>query len=218
MGREAAGLIRFRGAEGAGKLLLEGAEILWRGALRGRVARTDLAGFQARGDDLVLETPEGPLVATLGSHEAEAWVRALAKPLPSLAAKLGLGPGRPIEVLGRLSDPVLIAAVKEHMGGAGAPQALAEVESAEALAQALARAGGRPLWVVTPKGRASPLPEAALRAAFGAAGWVDHKVCAVSDSRTATRLVPRGQSAAAAPRKGGLEGEAAGRHMEPKTS
>lgn len=217
MGREAAGLIRHKGAEGMGRLSLEGAEIIWRGALRGRIARTDLAGFVARGDDLVLETPEGPLSATLGAREAEAWVRALARPLPSLAEKLGIGPGRPVEVLGNLSDPVLIEAIAGHVGGPDAPQALAEVEGPEALSRALAFAGRRPLWVVTPKGRASPFPEAALRAAFGAAGWVDHKVSAVSDSRTATRLVPRVQPAAGRAATGGLEGGAAGGHMESKT-
>ena len=45
------------------------------------------------------------------------------------------------------------------------------------------------LWLIAPKGRTSPLPEAMLREAYLAAGLVDVKVAAFSPSHTAVKVV-----------------------------
>lgn len=90
MGRAAEGHARRRGQDGAAKALLEPDSIILRGEIRARVRRDDLMDWRVDGDDLCLRAAGEPLVLTLGAAEAAAWVRALDKPLASLAAKPGV--------------------------------------------------------------------------------------------------------------------------------
>lgn len=193
MGREATGHLRFGGAEGAGKLLLEAEVLILRGAVRAQLPRTALTGWRAEGDRLVIETPEGAIVADLPAGEAARWLAALARPAPGLAAKLGIGPESPVWLVLPATDPALIDAIGPH---AAAPDlarlALAELSGPPALEAALAALQARPLpfWAVTVKGPASPLPEARARLAFRDLGWRDAKSCAVSPRLSATRWHP----------------------------
>jgi hypothetical protein len=183
MGREAEGRVSFGGLSGPGRLLLEGGALILRGTVRARIARADLAGWSARGGDLCIETASGPLVATLGAREAEAWVRALDRPEPTLAGKLGLGVALRAE---GVTDPLLSAAVAPFLGEP-ALMLVAEVRSAGALLAVLAGAEGMVLWVATVKGAASPFGENAARDLMRGAGWTDSKTCRVSDELAATR-------------------------------
>jgi len=90
MGREAEGHARWRGQDDAVKALLEPDSIILLGEIRARVRRVDLMDWRVDGDDLCLRATGEPLVLTPGAAEAAAWVRALDKPLPPLAAKLGV--------------------------------------------------------------------------------------------------------------------------------
>ena len=193
MGREAAGFVRYLGAEGAATMLLENHEIILRGAVRARIPRADLVAFGAAGDDLVLTTPQGDLVARLGAVKVSAWVKALAKPLPSLRDKLGLGAGRLAFVATPIDDDALIAALDGHQSTLPdqAALAVAQVVSAAELNGSLALAGGLPLWCVTVKGKASPFSDAQARAILRPMGFVDTKSCAVSQTLTATRWQKR---------------------------
>jgi len=194
MGREVAGEIRFGGKAGPGKLLLEAEGLILRGAVRAQIARGEITGFAAAGDTLRIETRRGAIEADLGAREAAAWVRALAKPLPTLAEKLGIGPDRAVLRLGPVTDAALLEALAGIRDGARPPVlALAELPDLAALEAALsAMAGhpGLPLWTVTLKGTDSPLSEATLRARMRAAGWRDTKSCAVSARMTACRWHP----------------------------
>lgn len=188
MGREAEGQIKFRGSAGAGKAVLEGDVIILRGEVRARITRGELAGWTLDGDDLRIATAEGPLVLTLGAKEAAAWVRALERPLPGLAAKLGLTGA--VLAIG-VADPELAAALAPFTGApfVGEPGGLvvAEVRSEAEVRAALAAAEGRVLWLATVKGRGSPFGEDAARAIMRGAGWIDTKTCRVSDMLAATR-------------------------------
>jgi hypothetical protein len=196
MGRESSGLIRFRGATGAGKLLLESDELILRGAVRTRLPRGSLAGWQAVGADLVIATAEGPLVATLDEAEARAWVAALSRPAPTLAQKLGLSEATPGHALTPIEDAALAAALALHPASfARAAILLAEVTQPGLLDHALAawRQGApRPLWIATIKGRASPLSEDVVRSALRGAGLIDRKTARVSDRMAATCYHLRG--------------------------
>lgn len=193
MGREATGEISFGGQSRPGKLLLEAEEVIARGTLRLRLPRSALTGWQADEDGavLVLKSAQGALRARLGAHEVAAWLKALDRPVPGLAQKLGLAPDRPAWVIGPVTDAALAAALKGARADspASAALALAELPDEAALDAALAALDGTrlPFWAVAPKGRASPLPDATLRARMRAAGWTDSKSCAVSDRMTATR-------------------------------
>jgi hypothetical protein len=183
MGRDAAAGVTFAGRSEPGRAVLEGDVLILRGAIRARIARGDLRDWWADGDNLRLATPEGPLVLTLGAAEAAAWVRALDRSPPTLAAKLGLA--SPVRAIG-VTDPALVAALAPHLGEPAA-MAVAEVRSAAELAAALQVAEDLVLWVATVKGPASPFGEDAARAILRAAGRIDSKTCRVSDSLAATR-------------------------------
>lgn len=189
MGREAIASISYLGQSGAGKLLLEPGEIVWRGDLRGRIARDQIMGFHADEADLVIQTTLGPLRATLGAKEAAFWIKALAKPLPSLSEKLGIKADTALWVMGALTDAALIAVVADHVRAAQPTLILAELPDQAAFDQALTLCQTHPdaaFWGITRKGK-SAFPDAALRAQMRAAGYIDSKSCAVSDAFAATR-------------------------------
>ncbi len=203
MGREASGSIRFGGQSGAGKLLLEPGEIILRGSVRAHIPRDQITGYQAEGEDLLIQTANGLLRATLGAKEAAQWVRALAKPLPDLAQKLGIKTGMALWVIGPLTDAALIAAVANHgsanhgvtdrCDAAQPALLLAELPDQAAFDAALVLCHDHPtaaFWGITRKGK-SAFPDAALRAQMRTAGYIDSKSCAVSDGFTATRYSRR---------------------------
>ncbi|QLQ18083.1 MAG: hypothetical protein HZT43_04325 [Exiguobacterium profundum] len=66
MGREAEAEVRFRGAVGRAKLLLESDGLILRGGLRVRLTRADLGVATAQDGVLRIETAEGVLEADLG--------------------------------------------------------------------------------------------------------------------------------------------------------
>ena len=194
MGREAEAEVRFRGAVARAKLLLESDGLILRGGLRVRLARADLGVATALDGVLRIETTEGVLEADLGPA-AEAWAKAVAKAPPGLAEKLGLRADRRALVIGDITSPDLAEAVAPFRAAGPDAAAMVVAELPDAAAFAAAWAGARPLalpfWGVTRKGKASPFPEADLRAALRAEGWMDNKTCAVSADWTATRFALR---------------------------
>lgn len=191
MGREAAAEAEYLGQAGTVKAFLEGNALILRGALRARIARGDLAGWRAEGAALHLMAGGAPLVLRLGEAEAAAWVRALDRPVPTLAGKLGLAPGLAVHLMGPAPP-----ALREAMAGvvevqpAEAALTLAVLDRPEALAAALALARGCPIWTLHRKGPAADPGESAVRAAFRGIGWRDTKSCAVDAEWSATRYHP----------------------------
>lgn len=178
------------------KALLESDGIILRGEVRGRLPRAGLRDWRVEGDDLCLRSEGEPLVLTLGAKEAAAWVRALEKPVPSLAQKLGVSGAARVWVIGGPAPEELAVA----LAGAGAPgpegaaMIVAVLTGPGDLAAALAggQAHGLRVWSVHGKGRGAVVPDAAVREAFRAAGWMDIKSCAVSDGFSATLYRPPG--------------------------
>ncbi len=193
MGRQSEAMVHFQGRSGQAKLLLEGTEVLCRGEIRAKMPRCDIHGWAIDGDDLVLTTAQGPLRATIGLKDAEGWLRALAKPLPDLAEKLGLTQGRKAFVYGDLRDAALSAAVAPYRAHPASLAAvcIAELYRAQDLDGALGALGDLPLWGVTIKGNASPFSDGDLRRTMRSLGYVDTKSCAVSLEMTATRWQKR---------------------------
>ena len=189
MEREANCMISFDRQTGLGKMLLEPAEIILRGPVRARISRDLITGFAVAGEDLLITTAMGPLRAGLGAQAAALWVKALAKPVPTLAEKLGIKADTAVLVIGPLTDSALIA-VLSAVPAATLPQLLiAELPDQAAFDAALAGCTAHPgaaFWGITRKGK-SAFTEADLRAKMRAAGYVDTKSCTVSDAFTATR-------------------------------
>lgn len=198
MGKEAHVRARFAGGEDEGRLLLEPPKLIFRGAVRRAFEGAALAGARAEAGDLVL--PGGERFA-LGEAQAARWAEAINHPKGRLD-KLGVKPGLRVGVIG-VDD----ADFAGELAARGAP-ALAErrdldllfyaADSAEALARipdllpALGERGA--LWVVSRKGKAAAVKGLEVMAAARAAGLVDSKVCAFSDSLTALRFTRRRQA------------------------
>lgn len=192
MGREAIALCHWQGQSGEAKVLLESQEIILRGPIKARIARSGITSFAAEGESLRITTPDGELVAELGAKEAGKWAEVLARPAPSLASKLGIGGEKPAFLLGETGDEALLDALAGHhqverAECASVIVALIDGESSLDAALELAGEHGLMLWCVYPKGKGAMFGESAIRTHLRGAGWMDNKTCAVSDRLTATR-------------------------------
>ncbi|TWB63357.1 hypothetical protein [Nitrospirillum viridazoti] len=183
------------GERGAGevKALLESRELILRGEVRRTVPVAAITAVTVEGDDLVLSTPDGPLILTLGADAATRWARKLTTPPPSLAQKLGVGPATPVLVIGTVDDPALAEALAGAVATtpAEACLALAVVRNAADLERAVAAHAALPpsaaLWLIHGKGPKATFGEAPVRAWMRATGFMDTKISAVSATLSATR-------------------------------
>lgn len=194
MGREAEGHAVWRGVSGAVRAYLESDGIILRGEVRGKLRRAGLMGWRVEGEDLCLRADGEPLVLTLGAKEAAAWAKALDKPLPSLAQKLGVSVTARAWVIGGPTPEEVAVAVAgaQCEGPEGAALIIAVLTGPGDLDTAL-KAGkthGLRVWCVHGKGKSAVVTDAAVRTTFRAAGWIDIKSSAVSDGFSATLYRP----------------------------
>jgi hypothetical protein len=194
MGREAEGHAVWRGVSGAVRAFLESDGIILRGEVRGKLPRAGLMDWRVEGEDLCLRSGGEALVLTLGAKEAAAWVKALEKPVPSLAAKLGVSASARAWVIGGPAPEEIAVAVAgaDSAGPEGAAVIVAVLTGPGDLEVALAagQATGFRVWCVHGKGKTAVVSDATVRTAFRAAGWMDIKTSAVSDGFSATLYRP----------------------------
>lgn len=194
MGRDAEGHAVWRGLSGAVRALLESDGITLRGEIRARLRRDGLKDWRVEGDDLCLCAAGEPLVLTLGAKEAAAWVRALEKPLPTLAAKLGVSASaRAWLIGGPVPEEIALAlAGAEAMRPEAASIIVAVLTGPDDLPAALTagQSHGLRVWCVHGKGKGAAVGEATVRKTFRAAGWIDIKSSAVSEGFSATLYRP----------------------------
>lgn len=192
MGREAVAVARWRGAAEEVKVLLESQEIILRGAIKARFARSGISDVVAEGRALALRCDGEALVLELEEAEAAKWRDALLKPPPSLSDKLGIGPSKCAFVIGKGEDPELWGALASAscVGPGDASVLLAILNSEADLQAAFAVARQHThlaLWCVYPKGKDAPIGDRAIREFMRGSGYMDNKSCAVSARLTATR-------------------------------
>jgi hypothetical protein len=196
MGREAEGHAVWRGQSGAVKAYLESGGITLRGEMRGKLPRAGLMDWRVEGEDLCLRSDGEALVLTLGAKEAAAWVKALDKPVPSLAQKLGVSSTARAWVIGGPAPEEIAVAVAgaEATGPEGAAVIVAVLTGPGDLEAALVagRESGLRVWCVhgKGKGKGAAVPDARVREVFRAAGWMDIKTSAVSDGFSSTLYRP----------------------------
>lgn len=192
MGRTAETIAHWQGQSAEVRALLESGEVILRGGIRDRIPRWAITSMSVDQGWLRLATDRGPLVLELGEAEALRWLKALQKPVPSLAEKLGLSAGCLAFVLGPVQDAALAAALRDavtpDLGRAGVLVVVlakaVDLEAAFAVAQSVPELA---VWCVYPKGRGATVTDAMVRGYFRDRGYVDSKACAVSDVLTATR-------------------------------
>jgi len=167
-----------------------------RGAFRARAPLASLRDVRAEGDTLRFRTGEDEVSLTLG-RAAPRWAAAIAKPPPTLAAKLGIAAGTRVLALGTVDDDGLARALAAGTAGEGDPDLIvARVDDADELARIASEHRALlerrvPLWVVYTKGKGAPLGETAVRAMLRDRGLIDLKVASVSPTLTALQFARR---------------------------
>ncbi|HWY09613.1 MAG TPA: hypothetical protein VNY24_22320 [Candidatus Acidoferrales bacterium] len=196
MGQEVVCTARWSGKSVRGKAFLETAEILFRGEKRLKIPFSAIRGLEAKAGELRLKTDEGLVVFELGER-AEKWRQKIVNP-KSVVEKLGVKPGEPVAVLGKL-DGEFQKKLNEQKS-AVAPGKITDgvgwiflaAETCEGLGEmkkiAAKMKGSAALWVVYPKGQKS-ITETDVIGAGRKAGLKDVKVVRFSATHTALKFV-----------------------------
>lgn len=198
MGREVSCKVRWGGKSVTGKALLETRELIFRGGgLSLKIPYQQIEAMKVKGGALEVKTPDGAAIFELGP-DAEKWAARIENP-PGRLDKLGVKPGMKVSLVGEVEpaflDELRAREVDVSQGRARAGSNLiflaaetpADLERLATLRRSLDPAGA--LWVLRAKGPAARVTERAVMAAGKAAGLVDTKVVAFSESHTAERLV-----------------------------
>lgn len=192
MGREALCYAEVDGEAGEVRALLESTELILRGHIRRHFAKADIAGVKVQGEVLCFTVAGETVRLHLGARGANAWSTAIAKPPPSLRAKLGLDKGARAILVGTCDDAVLAEALDGVLvdNVAAADMIITRIEGPDDLVAAQAAhdtSNHAPIWAIYPKGKGVAFGDTAIRSILREAGFRDTKSCAVSDRLTATR-------------------------------
>src|SRR5258707_41081 len=117
MGQEVVCTARLGGKSVRGKALLETSEIIFRGDERLKIPFSTIRAIEAKDGELRLKTNDGLIVFELGDR-AEKWRQKIANP-KSVVEKLGVKPGEPVAVFGKL-DPGFLKQLKEQKSAVAA--------------------------------------------------------------------------------------------------
>ena len=199
MGQEANCVAKFGKHKARGTALLETSEVIFRsedGALRLKIAFSAIKSAKAAGDELRLETADGPAAFVLGPQAAK-WCEKILHPKTRLE-KLGVKANAAVSLLGHFEPDFLTelntitrnttlgkvnSASEWTFFAANASKELSEIPKLAKLMK-----GAAALWVVYPKGQ-KPITENDVLAAGRKAGLKDVKVVGFSPTQTALKFV-----------------------------
>ncbi len=205
MGLEAECTVRVGRKASAGKALLEGETLVFRGDFRLDIPFDRMKEVAVDGGSLVVRTDENETRLELGAPMADRWARLIKEP-KGLFEKLEIGPQARVAVVD-VSDSLFLTALRERAASVtegrvpgGTPIIFFGAETRDALRKIhLLRArliDTGVLWIVRPKG-SKTISEADVLDALRTAGLVDTKVVAFSKTHTAHKaMIPvemRGQ-------------------------
>jgi hypothetical protein len=197
MGSEALVTVRIAGRTVAGKARLETDVLQFRGGdLRLSIRFKEISKVTVRDGVLTVTFPEGAAAFELG-RDAARWADKIQNP-PSRLDKIGVKPGWRASAIGvedagfleQLEDAVAHLSIGRVAKGSDAiffgVDKEAQLSRLEKLKASLKSNGA--LWIIRPKGRPE-ISERATMAAGKAAGLVDVKVVAFSETHTAEKFV-----------------------------
>ncbi len=208
MGLEAVCTVRVDGKAAEAKALLETSELIVRAPMRLKVPFSSMTSVEAKDGELVITHAGGEVALVLGP-KAKTWAEKIKNP-KGLLDKLGVKPGMSIAVVG-VEDGDFLARLGERVPklseckpGAELDMVFFETDEREGLEwlesfqKAIKKAGA--IWVVAPKG-STEVREVDVLTSGRAAGLVDVKVAAFSETHTAHKMVvPKAARAAAGSR------------------
>lgn len=198
MGLDVQCLCHFGQESAEGRLQLEAGLLRFRGGFRLEIPTAEMTRVEAEGASLVVEWGDDQQASfRMAAGLAPKWVSKILSP-PSLLDKLGVKTGMKVTLVGTF-DVDFLADLAERtqaskrlaagqdliLFAAATPKDLARV--ANIAGNYLAPAGA--LWVVYAKGRGHAIGEGDVRSAALDAGLVDTKVCAFSNTHTASKWV-----------------------------
>lgn len=195
MGSEAHCRVTWKAKTWVAAVHLDSSAVEVRGRPKLVLPLAEVSECELREGALLLRSARGVLELRLGA-EAASWARKIRNP-KSRAEKLGIRSGQRVAFVG-LDDPVLAGEVAARgariVSGRGAVDVLFfGVTSARDLARLSAlRERIEPegsLWLVRTKGKAATVKEGEVRSAARAAGLVDVKVIAFSETQTSDKFV-----------------------------
>lgn len=197
MGLEAECTVRVGRKSAAGRALLEGEVLLFRGDMSLRFPFEEMRDVSVDGDALVVKTADQEARFEIGGPIAERWLRLIKEP-KSLFEKLEVGPQSRVAVVD-IFDSMFLTALRERTASVaegrvpeGAPVVFFGAETKDALRKVqLLRARmieTGVLWIVRPKG-VKTITEADVFEAAKFNSLVDTKVVAFSKTHTAHKLV-----------------------------
>jgi hypothetical protein len=196
MGQEVVCTARWGGKSVRGKALLETAEIIFRGDERLKIPLSAIRSMKTQDGELRLNTDAGLVSFELGDR-AEKWREKIANP-KSVVEKLGVKPGEPVAVFGKLDGEFLKKLKKQESTVSpgkvtdGVSWIFFAAETRDALGDVKKIAGkmtgSAALWVVYPKGQKS-ITETDVISAGRKAGLKDVKVVGFSPRHTALKFV-----------------------------
>jgi hypothetical protein len=206
MGQEAECTVRVGRKSSAGKALLEGEVLVFRGEFRLDIPFGQMKDVAVDGGALVVRTDDNETRLELGTPTADRWARLIKEP-KGLFEKLEVGSESRVAVVD-VSDIPFLTALRERAASVvegrvpgGAAVIFFGVESRDALRKLqllrarMAETGV--LWVIRPKA-SKAVVERDIFDAFHLAGLVDTKVVAFSKTHTAHKaMIPvemRGQA------------------------
>jgi hypothetical protein len=196
MGKEFSCTVRIDGVAAPGKLHLDSHALRIAGSRRLTVALSDVTRAAVLDDTLRLKAKGMLIELDLGASRAQTWRAAIVSP-KTLLEKLGVRPAERVYVKDLSEDGFvrdLAHTVTTPPSGVlrgtfdVAFLGIADPSALNAVGRVIAHlipAGA--LWIVYPKGKASPVPDAAVRAAAREHGLYDAKVVAFSATHTATK-------------------------------
>lgn len=194
MGLESRCEVRWQGNTWQAAVHLDSIALEVRGRPRFVLPLKQIRGVHAVAGELQLDTDDGRLTLLLGA-DAATWARKIQAP-PSRLAKLGVSAELRVGLVG-LGD----AEFRAELDAVGAKQVARGkadaiffgVEVASELAQLVDLreriAPDGAVWVLRAKGKGATVKESEVREAARAAGLVDVKVAAFSETHTADKLV-----------------------------
>lgn len=197
MGLEAECTARVGRKTSAGRALLEGDTLIFRGEFSLQIPFDTMRNVAVEGPALVVATADQEIRLEVGAPVAERWLRLIKEP-KGLFEKLEVGPQSRVAVVG-VNDSLFVTALRERTASVvegrvpeGFPVVFFGAESREALAKIhLLRArmmDNGVLWIVRPKG-SKAIAESDVFEAVKAASLVDTKVVAFSKTHTAHKCV-----------------------------
>jgi hypothetical protein len=196
MGAEAQTTVRMGRKTAAGKALLETNEIIFRGDVRLKIPLKDITALEAKSGRLTITWPEGKASFELGDQAAK-WADKIRNPKSRLD-KLGIKPCQHVSII-NVKEKGFLAELRARAAsvsngtaakdsdaiflGAETPE---ELDAVPELVPYIKRDGA--IWTVTPKGKGG-VREADVMAVGKAAGLVDVKVVAFSETHSANKFV-----------------------------